>query len=426
LGNDKSRNIRDIFVQPFFGYRTLIEKTDVEQRECRVLHVVSNLGVGGAETWLLALLKFYKEQGSHFPVRVNTHIFLTSGMKSELDIEAENLGATLHYAKYSRTTLPSFIKAWRGVLRQYDFHAIHDHQENTAGLHFAMGLGYLPSVRIAHVHNPVLHIKNYSSTILRRATVWLGRNLISKLATHLAGTSEQLIWEQGFRDTKFDKLVVEPLYCGFDTHRFDGRHEEEFASLCKEFGWPKSSKILLFVGRLDSRTDGGLNQKNPAFAIEVARLCARRDRSFRLLMVGGGDAERRMIEGQVREWGLERQIRLTGQRPDVPRLMLGSHLFLLTSIAEGLGMVVVEAQAAGLQCVVSDATPEECSVETSMVHFLPLADNADTWASYVMDMLAQSRPTSTEGNLAVKNSGFSIDNSATKALKFYARDLCEM
>ena len=404
----------------------MIEKSGVEKPECRVLHVMSNLGVGGAETWLLALLKFYKEQGSHFPVRVNTHIFLTSGMKSELDVEAENLGATLHYAKYSRTTLPSFIKAWRDVLHQYDFHAIHDHQENTAGLHFAMGLGYLPCVRIAHVHNPVLHINNYSSTILRGATVWLGRKLISKLATHVAGTSEQLIREQGFRDAKFDQLIVEPLYCGFDTHRFEGGHEDEFAALCKEFGWPRSSKILLFVGRLDSRTDGGLNQKNPAFAIEVARLCARRDSNFRFLMVGGGDAERRMIEAKVLDWGLERQICLTGQRADVPRFMLGSHLFLLTSIAEGLGMVVVEAQAAGLRCVVSDVTPEECSIETSMVHFLPLADKADRWASYVMDMLEQSRPTSTEGNLAVKNSDFSIVASATKALKFYAGDLCEI
>jgi glycosyltransferase involved in cell wall biosynthesis len=402
------------------------EEAGVKKPECRVLHVMSNLGVGGAETWLLALLKFYKEQGHQFPVRVNTHIFLTAGIKSELDGEAENFGATLHYVKYSRTTLPSFIKAWRDVLHQYDFHAIHDHQENTAGLHFVMGLGYLPNVRIAHVHNPLLHIKNYSSSMLRRITVWLGRELISKLATHVAGTSEQLIREQGFRDAKFDRLIVEPLYCGFDTNRFEGKHEDEFASLCKEFGWPKGSEILLFVGRLDSRTDGGLNQKNPSFAIDVARLCALRDSNFRFLMVGGGDADRRMIEAQVREWGLERQICLTGQRPDVPRLMLGAHIFLLTSIAEGLGMVVVEAQAAGLQCVVSDVTPEECSVETSMVHFLPLADSVDTWASYIMGMLARPRATSTEGNLAVQNSDFSIKNSATKALKFYASDLCEI
>ena len=126
------------------------------------------------------------------------------------------------------------------------------------------------------------------------------------------------------------------------------------------------------------------------------------------------------------EWNLGSQISLAGQRADVPRLMLGSHLFLLTSIAEGLGMVVVEAQASGLRCVVSDVTPRECSVETSMVRFLSLSDGEDAWASCVMSMLDIPRPTSVEGNLAVKSSWFSIGNSAKKALNFYAGDSCDI
>lgn len=394
-----------------------------EKPECRILQVFGTLGTGGAETWLIALLKYFKENHEAFPVRLSVHIFLTNGIKSVFDDEAESLGATLHYSKYTRSNLTGFIGDWRRVLRDYDFHVIHDHQEHTSGLHFLMGLGHLPKIKIAHLHNPLLSLHIYSSSLLRKSTVRFGRLLVALFGTHILGTSKQLISEQGYFRPFFSRLVREPVYCGFDTSQFSGNHSEQFRLLCQEFNWPVSSKILLFVGRLNSNEDEVINQKNPAFALEVAKICAGKDSSFRFLMVGGGEPVLSRLTEQVSQWGLGEQIRLTGRRADIPRLMIGSHLFILPSLAEGLGMVVVEAQAAGLTSLVSDVTPEECSVDHTKVQFMSLEDGKELWASKVLYLMRTPRTNGEGSNTAVRSSGFSIVNSAAKLIKIYTKNI---
>ena len=396
-----------------------VDRIVSDKPECRILQVFGTLGTGGAETWLIAILRYLKEIEPELPVRISMHVFITNGVRSDFDDEAESLGATLHYSKYTRKNLFNFISDWRSVLHQHAFHAVHDHQEHTAGVHFLMGLGYLPPIRIAHLHNPLTHLRVYSSSRIRRATLWLGKFLISKLGTNVLSTSRQLIGEQGYFDFEFNKLNRKAVYCGFDTSRFLGDHYSQFLSLCDEFNWSEKTRIILFVGRLNSTEDDLLNQKNPAFALDVARICAEKDPNVCMLMVGGGESVRKRLEERVQSWGLGNRILLVGQRTDVPRLMLGSHLFLLTSIAEGLGMVVVEAQAAGLPAIVSDVTPKECAVVENMVEFQSLNAGAETWADKILDMIAKDRPNSIAANHAILNSGFSIENSVNNLLECY-------
>lgn len=401
-----------------------IEQHILNKPECRLLQVFGNLGTGGAETWLIAMLRHLKAIESELPVRISMHIFITNGIRSDFDDEAELLGATLHYSKFSRRTLFRFVSDWRQVLSRNKFHVIHDQQEHTAGLHFLMGLGYLPKIKIAHLHNPLLHLKSYSSSRLRRLTLWLGKFLISKLGTHILGTSKQLIQEQGYFVSIFNRLERKAVYCGFDTSKFLGIQSSHFQSLCDEFNFPNNSRIILFVGRLDSSVDDHNNQKNPVFALDIARLCVESDPAVRMLMVGGGETVRKRLEDRIQSWGLADRILLVGQRLDVPRFMLGSHLFLLTSIAEGLGMVVVEAQAAGLSAIVSDVTPQECAVFKEMVTFLSLNEGSEAWAQVVLDKLKQNRINNLIANTAIKHSEFSIENSVKSLLEIYTQNIC--
>lgn len=391
--------------------------------ECRVLQVFGNLGTGGAETWLIAMLRYLKKIEFEIPVQISVHIFITNGVRSNFDDEAEQLGATLHYSKYGRKNIFGFLRDWRRVLRQNDFHVIHDQQENTAGIHFLMGLGYLPAVRIAHLHNSMIHLKCYSSSILRRAILWTGKFLISKLGTHILSTSRQLISEQGYFSAKFNSLERKAVYCGFDTSRFLGDRDTHCKSLCGEFSFPIGSRIILFVGRLDSGDSDEHNHKNPAFALEIGRLSLQKDPSLRMLIVGGGEIVRKRLEDRVKSWGLADRILLVGQRPDVPRFMLGSHVFLLTSIAEGLGMVVVEAQAAGLPSIVSDVTPKECVVVNAMVDFLSLEQGPEIWSEMVLNTVKKPRLDSLQVNEFLRMSDFSIEKSVENLLQIYTKNI---
>ena len=96
-------------------------------------------------------------------------------------------------------------------------------------------------------------------------------------------------------------------------------------------------------------------------------------------MVGDGENARVGFEREVKSWGLQDLIRFVGLRSDVPRLMAGSDLLLFTSVGEGLGIVAVEAQAAGLQVLASEAVPKECEVIAGTIEFKSLAHDSFAW-----------------------------------------------
>ena len=393
------------------------------RKALKVLQVISNFGVGGAEVWLIALLRYFKENAHELGYDVQTDIFLTNGVRDRLDDEAVTLGARLIYAQYSRKTLPSFIAKWRRTLAEGNYDVIHDHQEFAAGFHFLFGGGLLPPVRAVHLHNSMKHQMSYARGPLRRTSISVGNWLVAKNATHLLSTSQQLIAAQGFDDlTAARDLPKLAINCGFDPKRFSGNRTEARQELLAVYNYGSDAKIMLFVGRLDSNMDDTKNEKNPSFCLEVAKSCAERDPDFVCLIAGGGDAMISILRERVRGWGLEARIHLLGARSDVPRLMLGSDLLLFPSIAEGLGMVAVEAQAAGLPVIASDAVPRECQVVDGMVDFLPLSAGADHWAAEVLEKMGDSMPNHLVANQVVMTSPFSIANSAKSLLEIYVGD----
>jgi glycosyltransferase involved in cell wall biosynthesis len=396
------------------------------KRELRVLQVFSVLSVGGAETWLMALLKYFSESTGSLPVRVKFDILLTGGEPSVFDEEAKTLGARLFYVPFSRRRPIKFMREFRRILVTGNYDVIHDHQDYVAGLHFAMGLGHLPPIRIAHVHNPFYQRAEYARGPVRRVVRAAGRRTLGYLATHVVGTSSQIVSEYGFDGFKSRGITLGAAYCGFDVANYQGDRRRVHAELCREFGWQPSAQIILFVGRLDAgnviHLGRTMSHKNPAFALEVARECISSDPDVRLLMAGAGDDKRKEFDSQIREWGLEEKIKLLGVRSDVSRLMLGSNLLLFPSLAEGLGMVVVEAQAAGLPVLASDTTPHECSVVPGLVKFLSLDLTARDWADEVARMINVGHAESSNCLEAIRRSPFSIQNSAANLLKIYHGD----
>jgi glycosyltransferase involved in cell wall biosynthesis len=125
------------------------------------------------------------------------------------------------------------------------------------------------------------------------------------------------------------------------------------------------------------------------------------------------------LETQVQQWGLAQEIRFLGVRSDVPRLMLGADVLLFPSVAEGLGMVVVEAQAAALPVLASDTTPSECVVVPEMVRFLPISASSETWAAAALRIMESGPPDPLICNARVRDSAFSIENSGARLLQLY-------
>jgi len=389
-------------------------------REIRVLQVFDSLAMGGAETWLMALLKYFHERPNDLPVSVRTDILLTGGEKSMFDDEAERLGARLFYAKFSRKNFPDFLRKFRRILAEGRYDAIHDHQDYAAGLHFLAGLGQLPKVRVAHVHNTSYSLAGYWSTGSRRIAFEAAKTLLARTATHITSTSREMLTDFGFDAPHFKLVPRAVVHCGFDVSHFQGDKRALHGRVSEEFGWNDGVKIILFVGRLDEPVGMGKHRKNPRFALEVARECINQDPQVRMIMSGSGAEMKRELEACVESWGLTDKIRLTGIYPDVSRLMLGSDLFLFPSLAEGLGMVVVEAQAAGLRVLTSTGVPREAMVIAECVEFKPLSEGIHAWANEALHLLKMESLNARSCNEAVRHSPFSIENSARSLVQIYS------
>jgi len=346
----------------------------------------------------------------------------TSGDQGLYDDEARALGARIFYLRFGRSSLTSFVRGWRRILGRGGYDAVHDHQEYISGWHFLAGSGFLPRVRVTHVHNPILGLKSYYGVSAgRRSIASTGWRLVDRLATHVCGTSGEILCRHNYEPGRTHHPLVSVVHCGFEVGKFNAVREPDRESVLREFGWSPESKIILFVGRLDPVLEyhHPQNHKNSWFALNVAQVAARRDNSVRCLLAGAGDAPRAAMERHIQQWGLRGRVRLIGVRNDVPRLMRAADILLFPSVEEGLGMVAVEAQAAGLPILASTAVPRECVVVPELYSTMSLCEPVEHWAEALLRTMPRPRPPMELCRRALENSDFSVANSARRLMEIY-------
>jgi glycosyltransferase involved in cell wall biosynthesis len=161
-------------------------------------------------------------------------------------------------------------------------------------------------------------------------------------------------------------------------------------------------------------------EKNHALLLEVAAILRSRRPNVHFLFVGDGDLAA-SIRTAVEERGLQSHVTLAGSRGDVRDILLGAiDVFAFPSTSEGLPLAVVEAQAAGLPVVLSDAvTPEVEVVSKLVVRRSPVA-GASHWADAISDALDHPPAVSPqEARRQIAASPFAIEHSLAALLQVY-------
>lgn len=387
-------------------------------RRLKVLHLIDNFGMGGAEVWLLELVRFWRRQGSE---ATEIDFLATSGREGLFDEEVRRLGARIFYLRYGRSDIGSFVREFRRILKRGAYDAVHDHQDYASGWHFLMGAGALPPVRVTHIHNPVYQIRNnYGVTLERRITARIGKALVAHHATHITATSRQIIREYGFDAPRFRHLPKGALHCGFDTTRFAADRAAAHSSVRQEFGWPDDACVVLFAGRIDQSPDYGhpQNHKNSTFAVSVGIAAALQNSRLQIVFAGPLSPAVPVLEQRIAAAGLRSRFVFAGVRRDVERLMAASDVLLFPSRGEALGMVAVEAQAAGLPVLASTEVPREAVVVPELVRFRSLDTEQAIWAQDLLDLIARP-PHVADANRRVAASAFAITHSAHALEELY-------
>lgn len=109
-----------------------------------------------------------------------------------------------------------------------------------------------------------------------------------------------------------------------------------------------------------------------------------------LLLIGKGELMEQ-VKTRVEELGIQDKVIFAGVRSDVPQLLSAMDVFLFPSLYEGMPNTVVEAQATGLPCVISDTITREANI-TGLVTYLPLSASTAAWVEKVLGSRYWERP----------------------------------
>jgi glycosyltransferase EpsF len=123
------------------------------------------------------------------------------------------------------------------------------------------------------------------------------------------------------------------------------------------------------------------------------------------------------------ELGIEDLVRFVGPSQDVAAYMAIFDLFLFPSLSEGLGIVCVEAQAAGTRVLASDTTPREAAVVPGAMEFLSLDLSEEDWARHAIDLMALPAPDPESWRELVEQSVFGLDRCISQLHEIYRAEV---
>lgn len=362
----------------------------------RILHVVGGMPRAGAETWLMGVLRKVD------PERYRMDFLVHTTEPKAYDEEIRSLGARVLPCLAPSQPL-RYARSFQRIMRDDGpWDIVHSHVHYFSGYALLLARRAGVPVRVAHSHNDSRRAPSE-----RSAARWLyrlvQRQLIDLNATHglavSAGAAEALFGSRWAEDG----VRVMPL--GIDLASFGGPVDR---SLRAGLGIPADALVLGHVGRLTE-------QKNHAFLLEVLKEAVARDPRCFGLFVGEGPL-RPALEARARALGIHDRIRWTGVRADVPTLLRSCmDVFVFPSLYEGMGLALVEAQAAGLPCLAPEHLPPEVAV-TRRLHLLPLDAGAAAWAELAVQEARNSVSTAPPDTSGWP---FDLERSTRTLLAFY-------
>lgn len=368
-----------------------------DKKPVRVLHVLGALDRGGAETVVMNLYRNINREKIQFDFIIHTDRIC------DYTNEVTSLGGKIYtIPKFTGLNILRYRKEWKKFFENHpEYKIMHAHIRSTAILF--LGIARKNNIKtISHSHNT-----SEGSGINALVKRILEYGIRYKAEYFLACSKQAGNWLFGRRVCQKDNFSIMKNGICIKEFRYDKKIREIKR---KEFGL--NDEILIgHIGRFHP-------QKNHDFIIEIYKEVYRRNSKSMLMLIGEGELKKE-IEEKVERLGLKDNVIFTGVREDIPQLLQAMDLFLFPSLYEGLGIVAVEAQAAGLPCIVSDVLPEEVFV-TDLIKGIGLDEEPNKWVDNIFYNLENHKKDNRlEQNKSVEKSGYDIEHISDWIEEFY-------
>ena len=327
----------------------------------RVLHVLGNLNIGGAESRIMDLYRNCDRNVLQFDFAVHTD------KHTHYEEEVKTLGGRIYrLPRFRFWNYFAYKKAWKRLFGEHsEFRAVHGHMTSTAAI-------YLPVAKKAGIPVTVAHARSagVDSGLKGRLTKLLRRNLKKKSDYCFACSRLAAEAVFGKEAVKAGRVTILPKTIQGGLYRFDETKRNEMRrSLCVSDRF-----VIGHVGRFHPC-------KNHGFLLEVFAAFRKLHPKTVLLLLGEG-GQMDVIKKKAETLGILEDVRFLGNQTGIQDYYQAFDAFVFPSFYEGMPGSVVEAQAAGLPCLVSDRVTKEV-VFTELVTFLDIEAPAKEWAEQI-------------------------------------------
>lgn len=318
----------------------------------RVLHFIGSLNTGGSQVMLLNLYKTINREKINFDFVVQS--------KKELFYrdEISSFGGKIYFLPpFKIGSITSFIYHWYTFLKDHpEYKIIHGHVRSTASIYLLIAK-FLKRKTIIHSHStnngtgfhsfikkilqfPIRYISDYFFSCSKTAGIWLfGKRIVSKKNFYII------------------KNAIDVNRFFFD---LDKRNEIR-------------NKLNIGDNFLIGNIGRFVKSKNHYFLLDLFKEILKRSNDIKLLLIGDG-----ILFNSVKEYAtllsIQNHVIFIGNTRDVSGYLMAMDLFVFPSLYEGLGIVLIEAQATGLICITSNNVPLEETKLSNRISYHDLND----------------------------------------------------
>lgn len=367
----------------------------MDQRKIRVLYITDTFR---QRSGISAVIRNYL---THFDWdKIQVDLLVNDTSEEDAVDQMKKMGANIFYMPVlGLKTIPHFFKFIKSFFKEHHYDIVHSHYYQIDTLVFPIAKKYFNCKCISHSHST-----KYSEYFIRGVRNRLMCWNIGKAADYWAACSNDagtFLFGKSFQKSPKKLIVINGIESR--EYKFDNLLREQKR---KEFAIGNEEIIVGHIGRMAP-------PKNPIFLLDIFQELLKLNGNYRLMMVGNGPMESE-VRNKASRLGIIDKIYFTGVRTDVPKLINAFDFFLFPSLYEGLGIVVVEAQANGLNCLVSDIIPSE--VDLTGITRLSLKVPASEWAQKIDEMGFNRH----EDNVQkVVEAGYDIQIAANALYDFY-------
>lgn len=316
---------------------------------------------GGAETFLMKMYRTLDKTQYQFD-------FFVMGGKGFYDDEILDLGGQITYAPMKTAGFLKYKKFIKSFFQNNKYNYVYRSLSDSIAsldLHYAKKYGKAKRV-IAR--SAIANSLNKFGHYIYRPLSFRSSNV------KIAPSTEAAIFMFGKRNVEKGRVNI--LMNGIQTSLFAFDSYTRIQKR-KELKIKDDDKLFIHVGRFSE-------QKNHKELADIFREVLTLDDKARLLCIGTGDTKENFVK-KCKDLNIFKNIILLERRTDVNELLMAAEIMLLPSLYEGLPNVVIEAQATGLPCLVSDTITKECDA-TGLVSFEKLND-PKKWAEESLKIL---------------------------------------